>query len=131
LQRIYTEEYLYNPTFLSDVEHFVAYLEQLLRATNTPMPSDNCELVLQIDKQQGEGEQAGDVTWSYYYADHSTRSVFWLEDVDIGPDEANWLSEVLAGDMNPAHFGGHLPLSIIHSPNSHCGLGYINNSWYW
>lgn len=103
-KRIYTEVYLYEAGYFEEVEQFVQYLEDSLRASGETLPSSNCELVIQIDWDDEDDE----VLWSYYYVDHNSRCLFWLNDFEVD----HLLYEV-TGSMPPAHFK------------------HILESWYW
>ncbi|KAL0956562.1 hypothetical protein HGRIS_002699 [Hohenbuehelia grisea] len=79
-KRIFTDSNLLNEEVLAKVEHYIFRFEDWIRAHNFEIPND-AELVLQVlrdDKRQSDvddGFQCG-----YYYAQHSSRSLFWLED---------------------------------------------------
>jgi hypothetical protein len=75
------------------MEDFYAYLQQVLQIDQLTIPSKNYDLVLDImvtDEQQ--------ISWSYYYACHESRCLFWLETYD-----ASYMISELFGVKSPAH----------------------------
>jgi hypothetical protein len=95
--------------FLRDeVEEFYQYLQEMLRVDRPQILSNNCDLVLDI-------VPIGDrIQWSYYYACHETRCLFWLHIYDATND----LSE-LWGANSPAHISA---LQLSSSNRSLCLL---------
>jgi hypothetical protein len=71
--RVVTEAYIWNPDVRRDIEQWYHRVE----AARTTKPSqvqmsDRRELYLTLYPKQG-----------YYYVDHDTQSVFWLEEVPL------------------------------------------------
>ncbi|KZV69975.1 hypothetical protein PENSPDRAFT_651874 [Peniophora sp. CONT] len=98
-KRIFTEAYIYLPSYLEEVEQLVAYLQQLSQAQPAaPLPADY-ELVVQItfDKSEVTGEKG--ILWQYYYVDHKTRGLFWLRPFEVGEHLI-----AVCGEVFPAHF---------------------------
>ncbi len=61
------------------MEDFYIHLQKILQYDNVAIPSKNYDLTLDI---MPDGHI---VTWSYYYACHETRCLFWL-DTYVGRD---------------------------------------------
>ena len=76
-----------------EIEHFYDYLQRLLQNDNLSIPSENYDLVLDI--MVTEDDQ---ISWSYYYACHEARCLFWLETYD-----ASYMISELFGVKSPAH----------------------------
>jgi len=93
LQRLFTDTDMYNPDLREEIEHFYLYLQKVLRIEGLTIPSGDHDLVLDIMPTED-----GEILWSYYYACHETRCLFWLERYD-GDD---MISE-LEGVESPAH----------------------------
>lgn len=75
------------------MEAFYLALRKILRDDQLTIPSRNYDLVLDIMPTLEEHIQ-----WSYYYACHETRCLFWLE-----PYKANYMILDLPGIQSPAH----------------------------
>ena len=78
-----------------EIEQFYDLLQQRLQNDNLSIPSENYDLVLDIMVTDEEKKQ---ISWSYYYACHETRCLFWLETYD-----ASHLLSELIGVKSPAH----------------------------
>src|SRR6266436_2159485 len=78
-QRIYTDADLYDPGDLAIVsesaDQILADLENKAREEGVVLPPD-IELVLEIVQQDGVS------ICGYYFVDHSSRCLFWLEQFD-------------------------------------------------
>jgi len=84
---------MHDPILREEMEDFYAYLQQVLQIDQLTIPSKNYDLVLDImvtDEQQ--------ISWSYYYACHESRCLFWLETYD-----ASYMISELFGVKSPAH----------------------------
>ncbi|KAI0064305.1 hypothetical protein BV25DRAFT_1990055 [Artomyces pyxidatus] len=93
-RRIYTDVDLFDPDSRREIEAFAQYLDDRLEADARSLPSDECEVVLDCVRD----EETGLITWSYYYVDHTTRTLFWLDVYDA----SNIISDVM-GVMSPSH----------------------------
>jgi hypothetical protein len=83
-----------------EIEHFYDFLQRLLENEDLPIPSKNYDLVLDIMVTVDER-----ISWSYYYACHDARCLFWLETYD-----ASYMISELFGVKSPAHVSAlHLP----------------------
>jgi hypothetical protein len=76
-----------------EMEDFYHYLQKILRHDVIDIPSTNYDLVL--DLMPTEDNQ---IRWSYYYACHEIRCLFWLDNYD-----ASHMVSELFGVKSPAH----------------------------
>lgn len=90
-QKILTETWLYNEGLADQISSFSDEIFDYIRSESYFIPSTS-ELVLEL-------VETGDrYLCDYYFADHATRSVFWLEPVNV----SEWLGEV-TGEIAPEH----------------------------
>ena len=75
------------------MEDFYDYLQRIMQNDGVAIPSRNCDLTLDIMPTVD-----GQTQWSYYYACHETRCLFWLD-----PFNATILISELFGVKSPAH----------------------------
>ena len=75
------------------MEDFYLYLQEILHVDRLTIHSKNYDLVLDIMVTNDER-----ISWSYYYACHDTRCLFWLEDYD-----PSYMVSELEGVESPAH----------------------------
>jgi hypothetical protein len=92
LQRLFTDTYMYNTGLREEMEEFYLYLEKIIRVENLTIPSKkkNYDLVLDIMPTENQTVQ-----WSYYFACHKARCLFWLDKYDA--------SSGIYGVESPAH----------------------------
>ena len=94
-----------------EIEDFYNYLQQVLRNDRLTIPSRNYDLVLDIMVSE-HGEDEKRISWSYYYACHEARCLFWLETYD-----ASYMTSELFGVKSPAHVSAsHLSLQSFRPP---------------
>ena len=93
LKRLFTDTDMHDPLLREDMEDFYHYLQDILHADRLEIPSNNYDLVLDIMPNEDEKIQ-----WSYYYACHDTRCLFWL-----GTYNATDMLYELDGVKSPAH----------------------------
>lgn len=93
LKRLFTDTDMQNPILREEMEDFYHYLEKILRHDKVIIPSKNYDLALDIMPSED-----GRIQWSYYYACHETRCLFWLDTYDA----SHMISE-LFGVKSPAH----------------------------
>ena len=91
---------MHNTIMKEEIEIFYDYLQRLLQNDNLFIPSENYDLVLDIMVTDDER-----ISWSYYYACHKARCLFWLETYD-----ASFMVSELTGVKSPAH------VSTLHHP---------------
>ena len=93
LKRLFTDTDMHDTILRDEIEDFYNYLQKIIRAEKLTIPSSNYDLVLDI--MHIEDEQ---ILWSYYYACHDNRCLFWLDTYD-----ATYLLSELNGVSSPAH----------------------------
>jgi hypothetical protein len=71
--RIVTEAHLYRSEVMAAILGFAKHIEELILERNIVL-EDSIELLLQIDEADLQ-------SCEYYFVDHATRAVFWLEEV--------------------------------------------------
>jgi hypothetical protein len=95
------------------MEHFYDYLKRLLQNEDLPIPSENYDLVLDIMVTDDER-----ISWSYYYACHDARCLFWLDTYD-----ASHIISEASGVKSPAHVSTlHLSRSELPAVSTKCGV---------
>jgi len=94
---------MHNQKLRGEMETFYLYLQKIVRDDQLTIPSNNYDLVLDIMPTSGNNLE---VQWSYYYACHETRCLFWLEDYD-----GSYMTYGLEGIESPAH------VSTLHPPS--------------
>ena len=93
---------MHDQTLKEEIEVFYIYLQELIRTDELVIPSKNYDLVLDLMVTEDQR-----ISWSYYYACHDTRCLFWLETYD-----ASYMISELFGVKSPAHVRAlHLPHS--------------------
>jgi hypothetical protein len=92
---------MHNPELKGEMEDFYRALRKILRDDRLTIPSKDYDLVLDIMAREDE------VQWSYYYACHKNRCLFWLE-----PYDGSHMTSELYGVDCPAL------VSALHSPVS-------------
>jgi len=116
-RRLFTDTDMHNTTMREEIEHFYDFLQRLLQIDDLSIPSENYDLVLDIMVTEDER-----ISWSYYYACHEARCLFWLETYD-----ASYLISELFGVKSPAHVSTlHLshPEFLAISTNVVCGAPF-------
>ena len=107
LQRLFTDTDMYNADLREEIEEFYFYLEKIIRVEKLTMPSKkNYDLVLDIMPVENQPER---IQWSYYFACHKTRCLFWLDPYDA--------SSTIYGVESPAHVS--TSLSFTNMPSIH------------
>jgi hypothetical protein len=69
---------MHDPLLKDEIEDFYYYLQETVRIHGLTIPSENYDLVLDFMLVSNGNE----IQWSYYYACHDTRCLFWLERYD-------------------------------------------------
>ena len=96
-----------------EIEHFYDFLQRLLENEDLSIPSKNYDLVLDIMMTSDD-----QISWSYYYACHEARCLFWLETYD-----ASYMISGLFGVKSPAHVSAlHLLRSDFPAVSTKCGV---------
>ena len=90
-----------------EMEEFYSYLQETVRLDGLIIPSKNYDLVLDLMLDENEYMQ-----WSYYYACHDTRCLFWLERYDT-----TYVTSEVDGVDSPAHLSAsHVPVTFTMFP---------------
>ncbi|KAH9003371.1 hypothetical protein EDB86DRAFT_2891724 [Lactarius hatsudake] len=101
-RRLFTDTDMHNFELKEEMEAFYQYLQWIIRHEELIIPSNNYDLVLDIMPTE-----FGQIQWSYYYACHETRCIFWLDVYDAN----HMISEVFYV-TSPAHVSLILNLHI-------------------
>ena len=122
LKRLFTDTDMQDPVLKEELEDFYHYLQRILQHDGVVIPSRNYDLALDI-MPTGDGL----IQWSYYYACHDKRCLFWLDTYDA----THMISE-LFGVKSPAH------VSASQTSSSICSLfplirrtGHRLEALYW
>ncbi|KAI0253078.1 hypothetical protein BJV78DRAFT_1351939 [Lactifluus subvellereus] len=92
-RKLFTDTDMHDDILREKMEVFYDYLQNILRRDQLIIQSNNYDLVLDIMHLQD-----GQIQWSYYYACHETRCLFWPDKYDA----THIISEV-SGVKSPAH----------------------------
>ncbi|KAI0296406.1 hypothetical protein BC826DRAFT_233003 [Russula brevipes] len=92
-RKLFTDTDMLDPMLRDEMEDFYDYLQNVIRVDDLFIPSNHYDLVLDI-MPTGDGQ----IQWSYYYACHEKRCLFWLETYD-----ASYMISELFGVKSPAH----------------------------
>jgi hypothetical protein len=93
LQRLFTDTDMHDPLLRNQMKNFYSYLKRIERLEHLTIPSENYDMVLDLTPNEGDTMQ-----WSYYYACHDTRCLFWLDRY-----ETAYITSELDGVESPAH----------------------------
>jgi len=99
-QRLFTDTDMYNADLREEMEEFYLYLERTIRVEKLTIPSKNYDLVLDIKPTETQTIQ-----WSYYFACHKARCLFWLDQYDA--------SSEMYGVESPAHVSASPPFTNL------------------
>jgi hypothetical protein len=91
-KRIFTDVYMYNDDLREEVLKSAEQLEDELRRKG-PLPTAHYDLVLDVVETKDEK-----IIWQYYYVDHNSKTLFWLEPYDM-----NDLLRDIPGVKEPGH----------------------------
>ncbi|KAH9074274.1 hypothetical protein EDB83DRAFT_1950268 [Lactarius deliciosus] len=92
-RRLFTDTDMHDPVLREEMEDFYHYLQRILDRDGVAIPSNNYDLALDIVRLED-----GRTSWSYYYACHETRCLFWLD-----PYDATYMTLEVFGLKSPAH----------------------------
>jgi len=93
MKSLFTDTDMHNSALKEEMEEFYSYLQNIVRVDDLTIPSRNFDLVLDI---MPDGDM---IKWSYYYACHDTRCLFWLEAYDA----RHYMTSEIDGVQSPAH----------------------------
>ena len=102
LKKLFTDTDMHERELKEEMEEFYVYLQKVVLADSLAIPSENYDLVLDLMVNEDNKMQ-----WSYYYACHDTRCLFWLERYD-----ATYVTSEVDGVESPAHLSASR-LSVI------------------
>ena len=109
---MFTDTDMHNKVLRDEIEDFYNYLQRFIHSEQLSFPSKNYDLV--VDIMVTEDDQ---ISWSYYYACHEARCLFWLEQYD-----ASYMISELFGVKSPAHVSA-LHLSCLEFPTISTNVG--------
>ncbi|KZV64936.1 hypothetical protein PENSPDRAFT_756880 [Peniophora sp. CONT] len=98
IKRIWTNAYMYERLYHDEVEECAAFLgrsQQVFLDNGSSFPADY-ETVIEIGTSE-YGED--DLHWQYYYVEHATRAVFWLQNHVLSKE----VHGVKGGAFSPDH----------------------------
>jgi hypothetical protein len=95
---------MHDPLLKEEMEEFYFYLQKIVHADQLIIPSRNYDVVLDIMPDEDSLDR---IQWSYYYACHDTRCLFWLEQYDI-----TYITSELDGVETPAHLSASQAFTI-------------------
>ncbi len=100
-QRLFTDADMHDQTLKEEMENFYSYLQKIVRDDGLVIPSQNYDLVLDVMPNEDNKIQ-----WSYYYACHETRCLFWLDRYDT-----EYMSDITFG-LHRVESLAHLSASL-------------------
>ena len=77
LKRLFTDTDMHDPLSREEMEDLYFYLKKIERVELLAIPSKNYDMVLDLTP-----DEDNKIQWSYYYACHDTRCLFWLDKYD-------------------------------------------------
>ena len=102
LKRLFTDTDMHNSDMREEMEDFYNWLQLFIQNNQLSIPSNDYDLVLDIMPTADNR-----ISWSYYYACHEARCLFWLEEYD-----ASYMISELSGVKSPTHVSA---LHLSHS----------------
>jgi len=96
-RRLFTDTDMYNTDLREEMEEFYLCLEKIIRVEKLTIPSKKKDYDLVLDIMPTEDQT---IQWSYYFACHKARCLFWLDKYDA--------SSAIYGVESPAHIKHHL-----------------------
>ena len=107
LKRLFTDTDMHNRRLRKEMEGFYHHLQRILQHNGVAILSEKYDLTLNVIMPAEDGP--GQIQWSYYYACHETRCLFWLDTYDA----THMISE-LFGVKSPAHVSAsHILFSVF------------------
>ena len=103
-----------------EMEEFYSYLMGIVRVEGLVIPSKNYDLVLDVTLYKDK------LQWSYYYACHDTRCLFWLDAYDT-----TYITLELDGVESLAHLGASQTCTICALFSLFRRTGHRMESCYW
>ena len=108
-----------------EIEDFYHYLQRLIQIDKLSIPSENYDLVMDIMVTGDDDDER--ISWSYYYACHDARCLFWLETYD-----ASYTTSEVYGVKSPAHVSAlHLSRSEFPPVSTNGCVEHRLEALYW
>ena len=121
LKRLFTDTDMHDHLLREKIEDFHSYLKKIERVEVLTIPSKNYDMVLDIRRNE-----YGMMQWSYYYACHDARCLFWLDEY-----EATFLTSELDGVESPAHLSASQAFTICALLSLIRWIGHRLEDLYW
>ena len=121
LKRLFTDTDMHDPLSREEMEDLYFYLKKIERIELLAIPSKNYDMVLDLTP-----DEDNKIQWSYYYACHDTRCLFWLEKYDT-----THITSELDGVESPAHLSASQPFTICALFSPIWRTGHCFESLYW
>jgi len=102
LKRLFTDTDMHDPLSREEMQDFYLYMKEIECPDGLTIPSKNYDMVLDIELGQDNNIQ-----WSYYYACHDTRCLFWLDEYN-----ATHIASEVDGVESPAHLSASQAFTI-------------------
>ena len=112
---------MHNPLLREEMEHFYSHLKGIERIEHLTIPSKNYDIVLDVSPDEPHR-----TFWSYYYACHDTRCLFWLEKYDT-----TYLTSELDGVESPAHLSKSQAFRVFRPIFTIRRTGHRLEALYW
>jgi len=126
LKRLFTDTDMHDPLQREEMEDFYSHLKEIERVDLLTIPSKNYDMVLDITLNEDNNNEDNNIHWSYYYACHDTRCLFWLDKYD-----ATYIASELDGVESPAHLSGSQAFTICALFSLIRWAGHRLESLYW
>jgi hypothetical protein len=121
LKRLFTDTDMHDPLLREEIEDFHSYLMKIVHVEHLRnIPSKNYDLVLDVTPYQDK------LRWSYYYACHDTRCLFWLDAYDT-----TYITFELDGVESLAHLSASQACAICALLSLIRRTGHRMESFYW
>ncbi|KAF8262093.1 hypothetical protein EI94DRAFT_1744504 [Lactarius quietus] len=93
-RRLFTDTNMLDPILREEMEAFYQYIQRIMRYEDIVIASKNYDLVLDVSLSDEDGQ----IMWSYYFACHEARCLFWFDTYD-----ATYMISERLGARSPAH----------------------------
>ncbi|KAF8260932.1 hypothetical protein EI94DRAFT_1747257 [Lactarius quietus] len=93
-RRLFTDTNMLDPILREEMEAFYQYIQRIMRYEDIVIASKNYDLTLDVSLSDEDGQ----IMWSYYFACHEARCLFWFDTYD-----ATYMISERLGARSPAH----------------------------
>jgi hypothetical protein len=93
---------MYEPDLRDEMDKFVVRLQKKFQRLQVGHSLDAASYDLVLDRVETKDRK---IIWQYYFVDHKTRTLFWLDHYDM----TDLLCEVY-GAWQPGHISGYSPV---------------------